>query len=51
MSVKLLEDSKVLSIRVSSAVMEELKLEAYRQGLTPSVFVRTMLYAQFNKSE
>lgn len=47
MSVKLIEDSKVLSIRVSEKVFESIKSEARQKGLTSSVYVRSMLYDKF----
>ena len=47
MTVKLIEDSRVLSIRVPATIQAEIKLEAAKKGLTPSVYVRTMLYAKF----
>lgn len=47
MSHKLNDDSKVLSVRVPAAIREEIKTAATLKGLTPSVYVRQMIFERF----
>lgn len=51
MSEKINDDSKVLSVRVSGEMQERIKMRAALIGLSPSVYVRKMLYEQFNNDE
>lgn len=49
MSLKLNEDSKVMSIRISSEMLTKVKGLAAEIGLSPSVYVRKMIYEKCNE--
>ena len=51
MTAKLNENSKVLSVRVSSEMKECIKVAAGQRGLTPCVYVRTLLYDKFSDAQ
>lgn len=47
MSKKINDDSKILSVRVPAEMRTKIKATAALIGLTPSVYVRQMLFERF----
>jgi len=41
------DDSKVMSIRLSNVMRAKIKAAGEKRGMTPSVFVRSLLYERF----
>lgn len=50
MTAKIFENSKVLSVRVSEVMKENIRVAAKQRGLSPCVYVRTLLYDKFGEA-